>query len=232
MRATPAAQPGARHRASEFAVRFDAPLYGAEIVPYNAPLRTTPPAPLPPPQPIPAVRTPPAPRPSSYLPPPVEPRSAEVRARQSAERSRLELVLENVRAEVAKLRREEADRLREWQRAAIELAMTIATRLLHERIVSGEFPMEAKVREMASQLGEAGPVTIRLHPDDLEALTFRLGGKPLLPNKADPTLLPDASLARGECQVEGKEAMLLSDVTRELERIRDELLRSLAHART
>lgn len=243
MRSAPGAQPGIRQHGPQHTVHFLFPVTWAGVVPLSEPLRHLP-QPTPFPQPtapasrivpmsqtnrsevIPAAATTRTPTVS-----PTGPRSGVVPAA-SAERNRLEVVLENVRAEVAKLRREEADRLRGWQRAAIELAMTIATRLLHERVVSGEFPMEAKVRDMVAQLGETGPVTIRLHPDDLDALTWRLGGKPLLPNKSDPQLVPDPALARGECQVEGKESMLLSDVTRELQDIRDELLRSLAHART
>lgn len=253
MRSAPGAQPGIRQHGPQHTVHFLFPVTWAGIVPVSEPLRSLP-QPTPFPQPtapasrvvpvsqtnrsasVPAAATTRTPTvsptgPRSAVVSPTGPRSGVVPAA-SAERNRLEVVLENVRAEVAKLRREEADRLRGWQRAAIELAMTIATRLLHERVVSGEFPMEAKVRDMVAQLGETGPVTIRLHPDDLDALTWRLGGKPLLPNKSDPQLVPDPALARGECQVEGKESMLLSDVTRELQDIRDELLRSLAHART
>ena len=110
--------------------------------------------------------------------------------------------------------------------------MTMSTRLLHERIISGDFPMEAKVRDMVKQLEGEPPVAVRLNPEDLQLLAKRLGDEPLLAGMDDLKLIPDASLARGECRVEGKEAMLLSDVGRELQEIRDELLRSLAHARS
>ncbi len=216
----------------EYTVYFAAPLSGATVVPAGTPLEF---ARVSTPSPPPAASKPAPPAPVSVATPKSSvsaPRSEIIAPTGSFERNNLEILLENIRAEVARLRREESDRLQAWQRAAVELAMTIATRLLHERVVSGEFPLEAKVRDMVSQLGENGPLTIRLHPADLETLSRRLGGRPLLPNKSDPQVLPDASLARAECQVEGKESMLLSDVTRELQEIRDELLRSLAHART
>ena len=126
----------------------------------------------------------------------------------------------------------QAARLAEWQRAAIELAMTIATRLLHERVLSGDFPMESKVRDMIAQLGDDPAVTVRLHPADLQLLKSRMRGGPLIPDQEDPKFLPDPALGRGECRVEGQESMLLSEVSRELQEIRDELLRSLGNARS
>jgi hypothetical protein len=149
-----------------------------------------------------------------------------------AERQRIDAVLNQIRQTVADFRKEQANRLREWQRAAVELALTIATRLLHERVQSGEFPIEARVRDMIVQLEEDAPVTIHLNPADLELLTSRLGGAPLLPGRDDPRLVPNPELARGECRVESRETLLLSDVTRELQEIREELLRSVGYARS
>jgi flagellar biosynthesis/type III secretory pathway protein FliH len=144
---------------------------------------------------------------------------------------RVEAALAGVRDAVGEYRKDQAGRLRDWQRAAVELALTIATRLLHERVASGEFPMEAKVRDMVAQLGEDAAVTVRLNPADLAVLASRLAGGPLTEGADDPKFVPDDALGRGECRVEGREAMLLSDVSRELQEIRDELLRSIAHAR-
>jgi flagellar biosynthesis/type III secretory pathway protein FliH len=149
-----------------------------------------------------------------------------------ADRERIENVLAQVRSGVASLREDQAKRLSDWQRAAIELATTIAARLLHRKVVAGEFPMEAKVRDMIAQLEDDVPVAIHLNPADLALLEKRLAGEPLLPGRDDPRVAPDPNLARGECRVEAREGMLLSDMTRELTEIRDELLRSLAHART
>jgi flagellar biosynthesis/type III secretory pathway protein FliH len=122
-------------------------------------------------------------------------------------------------------------RIEELQRAAVELATTIASRLLHERVVAGDFPIDAKVRDMIAQLGEDVPVAVRLNPADLELLKSRLGGEPLSADRDDPRLVADPALTRGGCQVEGRESMLMSDVTRELQEIRDDLLRRLTDAR-
>jgi flagellar biosynthesis/type III secretory pathway protein FliH len=59
-----------------------------------------------------------------------------------------------------------------------------------------------------------------------------MNGRALFAGRDAPRLVADPALGRGECRVECRESMLLSDVTRELHEIRDELLRSLAHARS
>ncbi len=110
--------------------------------------------------------------------------------------------------------------------------MTIAARLLYERIQSGEFPIDRRVQEMVSQLSQEPVVAIRLHPNDLEILKQRVDTRTLSSSGTEIPLIPDPSLARGECQVEGRDTLLISDITRQLEEIRNELMRSLGHAGT
>jgi hypothetical protein len=236
MSAVPVAPRGFDRQPFECRLRFHRPLKGIEVVPADtvpAPAPRSQPAPRPEPTPTPppvAARPEPAPAPT---PSPNLTEAAQNEARErAAELARLEAVLAQVRAGVADLRREREGRLREWQRAAIELALTIASRLLHERVVSGDFPIDAKVRDMIAQLGEDEPVAVRLNPADLELLKTRLGGEPLNPDRDDPKLVADPTLNRGGCQVEGRESMLVSDVSRELQEIRNDLLRSLDNART
>lgn len=233
---SPPSPKGSDRPAFECRVRFSGRLLGAAIIshdetaPARAPARAAPPAAAVPPHPAPAP-APAAPHPPQATVPPDFWKTDQARELQ-IDRQRIEEVLGKLQAAAADLRKDQAERLREWQRAAVELATTVATRLLHERVVSGDFPMEAKVRDMVAQLEDDVPVSIRLNPQDLQLLESRLGEEPLLPGQDDPRLVADASLARGECRVEGKETMLLSEVGRELQEIREELLRSLAHARS
>ena len=85
---------------------------------------------------------------------------------------------------------------------------------------------------MLAQLGDDVAVSVRLNPADLELLRARLGGEPLSQDRDDPRLVPDPEMSRGGCQVEGHESMLLSDVARELQDIREDLLGSLNNARS
>ena len=211
----------------ECRVRFPARLTNAVLVPADAPLSPTRKTPRPPEpsRPEQGVHTPRSPEPT---PAPAEPDTRSPQA--EADLLRLETALGEVRRAVAGLREDQAGRLREWQRAAVELAATLATRLLHDRVAAGDFPMEAKVRDMLAQAGDEGPATVHLHPADLELLHGRLGG-PLEPGRDDPRFVADPALGRGDCRVESRDAVLVSEITRELQEIRDDLLRSFGHAR-
>lgn len=232
MPSAPVTPPGFDRRPLECRLRFHRPLKGARVVPADAIPTATRPEPSPaPPKPAPAASPAHAPTPAPAPAPATDAAQADAARQLKADRERIEAVLGQVGTAVAELRKDREGRLQEWQRAAIELALTIASRLLHERVVSGDFPIDAKVRDMIAQLGEDVPVSIRLNPTDLELLKDRLGGEPLAPDRDDPRFVPDPTLARGECQVEGRESMLVSDVSRELQEIRDDLLRSLDHAR-
>ena len=188
-----------------------------------------------PPAPVPAAPPVPQPAAAAVTPlaaPPADLWKTEAGKEIAADRTLIESVLANVRATVEHIHTERAARLSELQHVAVAMALTIATRLLHEQVEAGAFAIEAKVRDMIAQLGDDIAVTIRLNPADLALLTQRLGGEQLTEDHADPRFVPDPELGRSDCQVEGRESMLLSDVSRDLEEIRDELLRRLKNARS
>ncbi len=235
MRSAPNAPTGFDRQPFECRLRFHRPLRGVEVVPPDAvPVgpRPTPPSVT---RPEPRAAEPPKPTPGPAPTPTPEPApdlaQTDLARELKIDRDRIEAVLAEVRSDIAALRKERAARVEELQRVAIELALTIASRLLHERVVSGDFPIDAKVRDMIAQLGDEAVISVRLNPTDLELLKDRLGGDPLAPGRDDPRFVPDPGLNRCECQIDGRESMLLSDVSRELQEIRDDLLRSLDHAR-
>lgn len=227
MRSTPVARRGNQPGSHEFRVRFTRPLRGVRIV-----AALEPPTAVPAPPPAPVVVSPPPAPPATPAPPPSGFVQPDVSKELREDRERIEVVLGAMKAAVDRVRTDRNDRLVEWQQAAVELALTIATRLLHERIESDSFAIDAKVSDMIAQLGDDAAVTVRLNPADLALLNARLGGRPLVPYRGDPRFVADPNLGRGDCQVEGRESMLLSDVVRELDEIRDELLRSLKNARS
>lgn len=240
MTAPRTSHPGFERRPFVCRVRFHSPLRDAKLVrpvtehrvPAPAPTPAVPPAP-PPAAPTPARSAPaagPSTPPRSFPAPRGAAQAAEME--RAADREAAEAVLRGVQQAVTDLRKEGAARLADWQKAAVELAMTMATRLLHDRVQAGEFPMEAKVRDMIAQLGDDTAVAVQLNPLDLEVLKRQLGGEPLDPELGELRLVADPSLGRGDCRVEGRESMLLSEVSRELQEIRDELFRSLGHARS
>ncbi len=215
--------------AAECRVRFDRPLRGVAVHPPGAPLPNLEPKPARPTAQHPAAQNTPQ-QPAERKPEPDAAREAALAAERATERAHLRAALEQARAAVAELHKTSAARVAELQRVAVEMAATIAARLLHDTVTAGEFPIDAKLRDMIAQLGDDEPVAIRLNPADLQLLKQRLAGDPLLNDRADPRFVADAELARGSCRVEGRESMLVSDLARELQDIREDLLGSLGNA--
>jgi flagellar biosynthesis/type III secretory pathway protein FliH len=149
----------------------------------------------------------------------------------AADRERIQTTLASLRQSLDELRTKKDAQLGALRNVAVELSLTIATQLLHRVVTAEEFPVENMVRDMAAQLGSESRFTVHLHPDDLKLLEKRLGGEPLLPD-ATARLVADANLKRCEGRVEGGDGtMLISDAARQLQEIREELLRNLANDR-
>lgn len=235
MRSATASPAGFDRVPFECRLRFHRPLKGVEVVPADSVVtgpRPLPPAPppAPKPEPAPAPVPPPAPAATPATAPTVDFSQTELARELAADRDRIEAVLAEVRGDIASLRKERAAKIEELQRVAFELALTISTRLLHERVSTGDLAIEAKVRDMIAQMSEE-VVSVRLNPADLDLLKTRLDGEPLSQGQDDPRFIADDTLNRGACQVDGRDSMLLSDVARELQEIRDDLLGSLDNAR-
>lgn len=203
----------------EFRVTFKSRPTAALLVPPDAPL-----PPL-----KPAAVAPPATTPSSP-PPPTDPWQTEVGRQVRAEGEQVRAALTALQSAAEQVRGQFHARLDEWQQAAVAMAGLVATRLLHQQIEAGAFPIEEMVRDMAEQLVDDVPVSVRLNPADLELLERRLNGEPLLPGRDDPRLIADWALPRGDCRVDGRAGMQIADTARTLQELTDELLRSMGHA--
>lgn len=155
---------------------------------------------------------------------------AELTQRLDEERARIETSLTALHRAVTDWQAAQQHTRDEWQRSAIELAVTLATRLVHDRIVAGDFPIEALIRDLIGQI-DIGHVTIALHPDDLALLRQRLGDRPLTEDDANLAFTTDPTLGRGDCRVEGQGALVLAELRVQLTEARRRLLRSLGHAR-
>src|SRR5262249_51863811 len=121
----------------------------------------------------------------------------------------------------------------ELQRVAVELAVTIATRLIHDKVQANDFAVEELVRKVVEQLEPKQPVTVRLHPEDKALLERRLAGQPLVP--ADAAEVPgvgDTAVPRGNCVAEAGPVSMQSQLEKQLSDIREHLLRNVGHGRT
>jgi|GEM_PF-2206669 len=218
----------------EFRIAFSHPLTNAARVPNDAAL---PPVRLPQPKAPPqsATQNTPAQPASATTPAPAEDARNlhdEMMRQMQEDRTQTQAALAALRSATTEVRQQFGIHIEEFQAAAIELALTVATRLLHERVVENNYAIEEIVRDMVGQLIDDTPVAIRMNPKDVELLERRLGGEPLLSGTNDPRLIADATLRRGECNVEGRSSIIMTDVARLLGEIRTEMLRSLGNARS
>jgi len=162
---------------------------------------------------------------------------AEWQARHEADRQRLlredqqaiQRVLASVNQAVQHLHVRQQQLLGEMQKATVELALSVASWLVHKQVEAGEFPVEKMVQEALQRLGPQRPVTVFLHPADLALLESRSTG-PLVPQAGEVNLAADRGLTRGGCHARAGDIEVLSKIEEHLAVFRRTLLRELEHA--
>ena len=145
------------------------------------------------------------------------------------DRAWIERTLTAITSRVDALHESRRREWRDWQRNAVELAVTLASRLLHDKLAEGDFPVESVVRELIGEVGP-GPLVVHLHPADLALLRKRLDGKPLEAGHQGLKFAADPALGRGDCLVESTDTLALSQLPLQLAEMRRRMLRSLGHA--
>jgi flagellar biosynthesis/type III secretory pathway protein FliH len=143
----------------------------------------------------------------------------------------LERLQENLDELSQELWEQQRQRLAEMQRVAVELAVAIASRLLHQRIEQGDLAVENLVRQVAERLEPQEALTVYLHPTDL-ALLQQQGqdAQDWHPNEGKLKLVGDPSLCRGDCRAETGDMSLLLSLDKQLEEVRKHLLNVLPDA--
>lgn len=130
---------------------------------------------------------------------------AEQRAAQSRERTLAEARAE-ARAEVAAGLLQLAERsdalLGELEREAIRLALLLARRIVGDALEAEPDRLAAIVAPLLERVRRARQVTVRVHPQDRDALEARLPGLCARAQLASTIRIEaDAALARGDCVV-------------------------------
>jgi hypothetical protein len=116
----------------------------------------------------------------------------------------------------------------EMQQAVVELSISIASRLVHQRLEAGDFGVEELVQQMLARFDPQESVKIHLHPDDLQLLQQLMEqNDPPWKGRASPEMIADESIERGDCRIDSAEAGLLSKIDLQLSEIRQHLLECL-----
>ncbi len=168
--------------------------------------------------------------------PPREPLSATPPEQNETSASPEEIeILERLQANLDELTQDlwaqQRQRLAEMQRVAIELAVAIASRLLHQRIERGELAVEGLVRQVAERLEPKEALTVYLHPTDLASIQRQGTTDPdWLPGHGKLKLAADEALGRGDCRAETGDLSLVLNLDQQLEEVRKHLLDVLPEA--
>jgi flagellar assembly protein FliH len=107
---------------------------------------------------------------------------------------------------------------------ALEIGFLVARRILEMELSASPEPLVNLVRTAVRRLGESRKITIRLAPPDAEAITAAMearGAQVLAPasiSKID--IVPDGSLGRGDCLVEGDLVTVDGRITARIEELR------------
>ena len=115
--------------------------------------------------------------------------------------------------------------LPELQQATIELAHAIAAKLVLDRVLSDQFPIENLVCEVVERLNTDQPIVVKLHPADLVVWQQHVESHVSATTWGDQVRLQaDAALTRGDCQASSGEVSIVYELRRQIEELRQQLI--------
>jgi flagellar assembly protein FliH len=121
------------------------------------------------------------------------------RAGAEAARQRGDALVRQLTVSLESLAAVRADMIRRTERQMVELALTIARRIVHREVAIDADLLMAMARVALDRLGESTRVTIRLHPDELSAMA---AARDRHAGATHVQVIADPRMARGGCQVD------------------------------
>lgn len=115
--------------------------------------------------------------------------------------------------------------LPELQQTTIELAHAIAAKLVLDRVLSDQFPIENLVREVVERLNTEQPIVVKLHPADFTVWERHVtSSDPQTTLGENVRVQADECLARGDCQASSGEVSIVYELRRQIEELRQQLV--------
>lgn len=104
---------------------------------------------------------------------------------------------------------------------AVEIAFQVARRIVEAELRSGPEPAISLARAAIRRAGESRQLVLRMHPEDALAVETAEGGAAsLAPGVASIRVVPDPSLSRGDCVVEGDHGLVDGRLSTRLAQVR------------
>lgn len=110
-----------------------------------------------------------------------------------------------------------ADQEQQLEQALVELALDVAKKVIHTEVSQSHQPMVQAITDGVRLLGRHEPVTVRLHPQDLETISTIWPQDELI--KRNMMLESDLTLTVGSCAIESKLSMVTLDLPARIEQV-------------
>lgn len=143
------------------------------------------------------------------------------RAGVEAGAKRAEAMLRRLAQTLDDLSRLRTTMIRDTERQMVQLALTIAQRLVQREISLDAEIVAAMAHVALDRLGDSAPATIRLHADDYATVMAARGAEWA---GTQVTVVPDAAVARGGCVVESAFGLIDASVSAQFAEIERALL--------
>lgn len=143
------------------------------------------------------------------------------RAGLEAAAARSELVLRRLSGTIEELQALKSDILQRTEQQVVQLSLAIARRLVHREVTLDREIVATMARVALDRLGQSATATIRLHPDDLAAVTH---GRPDLGNDGVARFVADPMVRRGGCLVQSDLGLVDVSVDAQIDEIGNALL--------
>jgi flagellar assembly protein FliH len=143
------------------------------------------------------------------------------RAGAEAARERGEAMLRRLTQTLEELTTVRAQMIHQTERQMVQLALAVARRIVHREVSLDQDLLIAMARVALERLGESAEVTVRLHPEEFEAISAS--------RAADWTgtsvkVVADARVGRGGCRVESDFGMLDAGIDAQIQELARALL--------
>jgi flagellar assembly protein FliH len=114
-----------------------------------------------------------------------------------------------------------AQMIQQTERQIVELALAVARRVVHREVALDPDLLIAISRVALERLGESAQVSVKLHPDEFQAISAARVAEAAATNVK---IVADPRVARGGCRVESEMGMLDAGVDAQIQEIARALL--------
>jgi flagellar assembly protein FliH len=138
---------------------------------------------------------------------------------------RTESITRTIEAAANEITRLPAEWIREWEPQAMDLIVSIASRVARKVVSSDDETVVRTLREILSMVARAPAIVVYLHPADMETVKLRsVDLQAVVGRSANIRFEAQSDLDRGGCRVETDHCQIDASVETQIARLLDEIV--------